>query len=254
MKKLIFLGLILSTMLFAGTAMATKGTVGLGVGMAPDYEGSDDTKAVPMFMFSHMYDSGRYVKLMGPNMKVNLLANKHYSLGPVLNYRMARDDVDNSRVDDMRDIDGALEAGVFAGLDINNVLLGIEVLADVSNEYDGWLIQPYMGYRIKATPNLTILPTFFVTGADADYMHTYFGVNNSNRGSSGLQSYSADSGVKDLGLNVVANYTPWEQWGIMGVLSYKTLLNDAKDSPVVDDEGDKNQFVLGVMATYRWGK
>lgn len=254
MKKLILLGLILSTMLFAGTAMATKGTVGLGVGMAPDYEGSDDTTAVPMFMFSHMYDSGRYVKLMGPNMKVNLLANKHYSLGPVLNYRAARDDVDNSRVDDMDDIDGALEAGVFAGLDINNVLLGIEVLADVSDEYDGWYIQPYMGYRIKATPNLTILPTAFVTGADADYMKTYFGVNNGNRGSSGLQNYSADSGVKDLGINVVANYTPWKQWGIMGVFSYKTLLNDAKDSPVVDDEGNNNQFVLGVMATYRWGK
>jgi outer membrane scaffolding protein for murein synthesis (MipA/OmpV family) len=40
----------------------------------------------------------------------------------------------------------------------------------------------------------------------------------------------------------------------MGLFSYKTLLNDAKDSPVVDDEGDNNQFTLGVMATYRWGK
>ena len=256
MKKLILLGLILSTMLFAGTAMATKGTVGLGVGVTPDYEGSDDMTGVPMFMFNHMYDSGRYVKLMGSNMKVNLLANKQYSLGPVLNYRLGRDDtldVDNDVVGDMRTIDNALEAGVFAGLDINNVLLGIEFLADISDEHDGWLVQSYVGYRFKATPDLTILPTFFVTGADSDYMDTYFGVNAGNRGSSGLPDYSASSGVKDVGFNVVANYTPWKQWGIMGLFSYKTLLDDAEDSPVVDDEGEKNQFTLGVMGTYRWG-
>jgi outer membrane scaffolding protein for murein synthesis (MipA/OmpV family) len=40
----------------------------------------------------------------------------------------------------------------------------------------------------------------------------------------------------------------------MGLLSYKKLVNDAKDSPLVDDEGNDNQFTLGVMATYRWGK
>ena len=257
MKKLILLGLVLSTMLFAGTAMATKGVVGLGVGTTPDYEGSDDNTGVPMFMFNHMYDSGRFVKVMGGNMKVNLLTNKQFSLGPVLNYRLGRDDsldVDNKRVSNMRTIDNALEAGVFAGMDIDNFLLGLEVLADISDEHDGWLVQVHTGYRFQAMPDLTITPTAFVTGADSDYMDTYFGVNAGNRGSSGLPDYSADSGIKDVGINVVVNYTPWEQWGVMGLFSYKTLLNDAKDSPVVDDEGNDKQLTLGVMATYRWGK
>ena len=131
MKKLIFLGLVLSTLMLAGTAWATKGTVGLGVGMAPDYEGSSDNQAIPMLMFSHRYNSGRFVSLMGFNMRVNLLANENYSFGPSLNYRQGRDDVDNNRVDKMRDIDDALEAGVFGGIDVNNLLLGIEFLAGV---------------------------------------------------------------------------------------------------------------------------
>jgi outer membrane scaffolding protein for murein synthesis (MipA/OmpV family) len=254
MKKLILMALVLSVLLLTGTAWATKGIVGLGVGMAPDYEGSDDTTGIPMFMFNHNYDSGRFVRLMGPNMKVNLLTNKEFSLGPVLNYRMGRDDVDNKRVDAMKDLDDAVEAGVFAGLDMNNWLLGVEVLFDVSDEHDGKIAQGTLAYRWKATQDLTITPGAFVTWADGSYMDHYFGVSTSNVGTSGLPLYDASSGIKDIGLNVAAHYTPWENWGVMGIISYKSLLDDAEDSPVVDIEGDDKQMMIGVMATYRWGQ
>jgi outer membrane protein len=251
MKKTILLGLVLSTLMLGGTAWATKGTIGLGVGVAPDYEGSSDNQGVPMVMFNHRYNSGRFVNLMGFNMRVNLLANENYSLGPSLNYRQGRDDVDNSRVDAMRDIDDAFEAGVFGGIDVNNLLLGIEFLADVSNEHEGYTTQATAGYRWKATPELTITPGAFITYADGDYMGTYFSVNDGNRGGSGFLDYTADSGLKDAGISLLANYTPWQNYGIMGVLSYKSLLNDAKDSPLVD-VGDDKQMFFGVMGTYRW--
>ena len=38
----------------------------------------------------------------------------------------------------------------------------------------------------------------------------------------------------------------------MGLVSYKRLLGDAKDSPVVDDEGDANQFSGGGLVFYRF--
>ena len=252
MKRLILLALILSTILLAGTAWATKGTVGLGAGIVPDYEGSDETEAVPMFMFSHRYDSGRFVSLMGMNMKVNLLADKQYSLGPVLNVHPGRDDVDNNRVDAMKDVDSAFEAGVFGAIDANNMLLGLELLSDVSDEHDGFTAKASVGYRCNAMPDLTIISGGFATYADSDYMNTFFSVNDSNRGTSGLPDFSASSGFKDVGINVTAHYTPWENWGIMGIFSFKALLDDAKDSPVVDIEGDDKQITLGVMATYRW--
>ena len=245
-------GLCLVLLLVASPVWALNGLVGLGAGAAPDYEGSDDTTGVPMFMFQHNYDSGRFVKLMGPNLKVNLLADKQFSLGPVLNYRAERDDVDNNRVDRMDKIDAAFEAGVFGGVNIDNLLFGLELLADVSDEHDGYLVQANAGYRWKAMPELTLTPGVFLTYADDDYMDTYFGVNPGNKGNSGLPNYSADSGLKDVGINLVAHYTPWEKWGIMGLFSYKTLLNDAKDSPIVDDEGNDKQFMFGLMATYRW--
>jgi outer membrane protein len=36
----------------------------------------------------------------------------------------------------------------------------------------------------------------------------------------------------------------------MGLASYKRLLGDAEDSPVVNDEGDENQLMGGVLVTY----
>jgi outer membrane protein len=252
MKSSRLLVVCLALVLAASPVWAIDGMIGLGAGVAPDYEGSDDTKAVPYFLFSHNYDSGRFVKLNGPNLKVNLLADKNYSLGPVLNYRFERDDVDNNQVDRMDKVDAAFEAGIFGGIDVNNLLLGMEVLADVSDSHDGYTVQGTAGYRWKVMPTLTLTPGAFMTYASEDYMSTYFSVNSSNRGSSNLSNYSADSGIKDVGLNLIGHYAPWEHWGIMGLVSYKKLLNDAKDSPIVDDEGNDNQMNFGLMGTYRW--
>jgi outer membrane scaffolding protein for murein synthesis (MipA/OmpV family) len=35
-------------------------------------------------------------------------------------------------------------------------------------------------------------------------------------------------------------------------VAYKRLLGDAADSPVVDDEGDPNQFVGAMLLIYRF--
>jgi outer membrane scaffolding protein for murein synthesis (MipA/OmpV family) len=41
-----------------------------------------------------------------------------------------------------------------------------------------------------------------------------------------------------------------EGFGLTGILSYKRLLGDAEDSPVVADVGDENQIFGGVALTY----
>jgi outer membrane protein len=225
----------------------------VGAASVPDYEGSDDSRVVPMLMLKGRYDSGRSFSLLGTKLKVNLVPSTTYSFGPVLNYRMGRDEVDNDRVDAMKDIDPAFEAGIYGGVDIRSWQLGVELLSDVSGEHDGMLAQVSAGYNWKATEHLSIFPKIYTTYADDDYMDTFFGVDDANRGSSGLPDYDADGGLKDVGLNLIVNYTPWLHWGLTGVLSYSTLLNDAKDSPLVDDEGNDRQVYFGLMGTYRWG-
>jgi len=250
----IYCCLVLMLFFAVGPALAGKYTAGLGAGFAPDYEGSDEYEGVPMLMLKGNYDSGRSFALVGTNLKVNLLTSKSFSLGPVLNYRMGRDDVENNRVDRMKDIDDAVEAGIFATYKVDNWSFGLEWQTDVSDEHDGSIVRAAVGYNWKVSDQWTVAPGIFATYATDNYMDTYFSVDTTDSIRSGLDRYKAEADMKDVGASVFVHYTPWEKWGIAGMMSYKTLLNDAKDSPVVDDEGDKGQAFLGLMATYRWGK
>ena len=123
--------------------------------------------------------------------------------------------------------------------------------ADVGDEHDGYLV--YLNGAYTATVNDDFKLKFGVrtTYADDDYMDTYFGVSGSDSARSGLKQYSADGGMKDVGVSVTANYAMTKSWGITGVVSYSKLLNDAKDSPLVDDEGDDNQLGAVLAITYR---
>ena len=247
--------LLLSIMfLISSNCFALQHSLGVGVGVTPDYEGSEDHQVIPMLMLSGRYDSGRSFSLAGPKLKVDLLPNRNYSIGPVVNYNMGRSDVDNSQVDAMKDIDGTLEAGVWCGINYNNWNFGLELLKDILDEHSGMRVQASAGYRWKATDQLSIIPGVSFTYADEDYMQTFFGVKSSNRGGSTLPDYSADSGLKDVGAKILANYTPWVKWGLTTILSYTMLLNDAKDSPLVDGQGDDKQMFFGLMATYSWGQ
>ena len=87
--------------------------VAVAAGVVPDYLGSDDytVGAAPAGMIK--FGSGeRYARLLVTELSVNILDSKTWNFGPVLNYRLARDDVDDDAVDRMRDIDGAVEAGL----------------------------------------------------------------------------------------------------------------------------------------------
>ncbi|MBW2643910.1 MAG: MipA/OmpV family protein, partial [Deltaproteobacteria bacterium] len=100
--------------------------------------------------------------------------------------------------------------------------------------------------------NLKITTSLSTTYASDDYMETYFQVDSKNVGTSGLPFYNADSGIKDVGLSVVADYSLNKSWSIMGIGSYTLLVGDAEDSPVVDDEGSENQMLFGVMGIYHF--
>jgi outer membrane protein len=230
-------------------ASDAKTSIGLGVGIAPDYEGSEDYEAVPLpYARVTWGDNGNYVLLNGNNVRANLWSEK-WQAGPLLQYRKERDSVENSRVKRMKDIDSAVEAGAFIAYQSGPWRLGLDVAADTSDEHDGYLVTLRGGYTCTQTENLKITTSLSITYADDDYMETYFQVDAGNVGTSGLPFYNADSDIKDVGLSVVADYSLNKSWSIMGIGSYTCLVGDAEDSPVVDDE---NQMFFGVMGIYHF--
>jgi outer membrane protein len=54
-----------------------------------------------------------------------------------------------------------------------------------------------------------------------------------------------------LGFSVFTTYADGDgYWNVLAVGSYSRLIGDAADSPIVDDEGDPNQFLLGLTLSY----
>jgi len=234
------------------SAQDTKVALGLGVGAAPDYEGSDDYQAVPIPYVNVIWSNHMSINLLGNKAKVNLIPSPIWKGGLIGEYIPERDDVDNDRVDRMETVDTAVMLGGFFGFQYENWSASIEAMSDVADGNDGSIIRLNGGYNIPIDQTWNLSLGVFSTWADDDYMEAYFGIDAADSARSGLSTFDADSGIKDVGLNLAATFKPWEQWGFMGLASYKRLLDDAEDSPVVDDEGDENQFSVGVLVFYRF--
>ena len=240
------------------------GFVGLGVGYVPDYEGSDDYEAVPAPFGQYRWASGRYINLGGTQgaeraarLSLNVIKSETshaWTLGPLLQYRLERDDVDNDQVDNMRKVDDAVEAGVFLGLKTGPWSAELAFAGDISDEHDGFLVYLKGGYEYPVNQRFLLEVGGHVTYADSDYMETYFNVDNKNRGTSNLPNYeNSDSGIKDAGLNLTGFYQFNETWGMVGAVGWTRMLNDAEDSPLVDGNGgvgDENQFEGVLAVTY----
>lgn len=224
-------------------------TVGLGVAAVPDYEGSEDYKAAPVPVLKVVDPSGWFVDLVGNTLRANVVPSRMWRLGPMLRYRPERDNVDNDKVDKMEKVDAALEAGGFAGIDIDNWNFKVEVTSDVTDANNGTLVGISGGYTWPMRSwRLTV--NGFTTYANGNYMSTYFGVDSEDAARSGLKRYEADAGFKDVGAMVVSSYRFTEHWGVIGAVRYAKLLGDAADSPVVDDEGNDNQYLVGAAVSY----
>ena len=102
---------IVATLLWGMPTVAQESqfTTGGGVGAAPDYQGSDDYEAVPIFVFRWGRGEGRFLEagptpdIGGLGVRFNILGgDEPLVLGPIVNYRPRRSDVDEDQVDEQQ--------------------------------------------------------------------------------------------------------------------------------------------------------
>ena len=243
---------LLAFLLVIPTVRAAEYSIGGGVGVAPDYEGSSDYELVPIPAGDAKFDNGMYVKLMGLNLRANLIPSNFWRLGPVYNYRADRDNVDNNRVDRMKDVSDANEFGIFGGIEWENWYLFLDILADMGDAHDGSYGTLKGGYNWLISSEWALTIGAFGTYASDDYMSTYFGVSGRDSDRSGLDKYDADGGMKDVGLDLGANWSFAQNWDLRGLLQIKQLVGDADDDSPVTDQGSETQFFGGVLVLYKF--
>ncbi len=226
-----------------------KWTLSIGViaGVTPDYEGSDN---YDFGIGPNLAGSWRDILFFkGKTFGANLVREKNLKAGPVLSWTGGRDEDDNDKLEGLGDVDGSLEAGGFVSYRKKPWRFKLEARQDLNSGHEGALVELSVGTNLPfKKPRVSV--ALGTTWASEDYMESFFGVSSRQSANSGLKTYNADSGIKDISLSLTAGYPLSKRWRLGGKVEYKRLVGDAADSPIVEDE---NQFLTGIGISFHMG-
>lgn len=235
--------------------------LGIEVAAIPDYEGSDEYTGAIGPILRYKFSRQRYFALLGNKAYLNILNRKSWEFGPMAVYRRGRDngDIDDPVVKLMSDVDDSLELGAFLSYrEIYNsdprhrMKITLAASQDVSDGHDGLVASLSGVYWTPVSRLFDIGLRGGVQYASDNYMSSFFSVNAADSLASGLSTFDANEGIKDVSLAVMTAAHLNRHWQIRGRLSYKILVGDASDSPVVAVRGEDGQFSAGVSVLYSW--
>ena len=237
-------------------------TVGVGGFYGPSYEGSDDYILFPAPVIQGNLGGVAITPRPGgialdfiPDAKD---AKVGFSLGPVANIR--RDRV--SRIKDtvvrrLGKLDTAVEVGANAGVTVYDLVTGYDSLTfsadarwDVAGAHKGMLWGPSVSYFTPVSKGAAINLAVSAEHMDDDFANYYFTVSPAGTVASGLPTFQARGGWKNVGINALVGVDfdgDLTNGGLAGFVTggYTKLLNDAKRTPLTSIRGDADQWLVG---------
>lgn len=249
-----FLALLLAT-----SAAAQQNFVAAGVGVEPEYLGSEDMKPTPFA--TGRYDAGPVIfEARGASLAfdaVTALSGGRLAAGPVIGYRFGRDDVDNAVVDRLATVDGSFEIGGFARYNVFNLVTSTDSLSfevttmfDVSDGHGGIVMTPGVSYSYPVTGRFRTSIGISANYGDGDFNDAFFSVDAAGSAASGLREFDADGGFYSAALSLTGSYQITNRWGVLGVVQVDRLVGDASSTPIVDREGSKSQVFGGLAISH----
>lgn len=241
-------------------------TIGIGAGVSPSYEGSDEYKMIPGGNLRGTV-SGHDFFLRGLQLNLDLVPNGavdglDLSFGPVAGLRLNRTGkVKDPQVGALGKLDTAIELGAFAAIGTakgltsrkDNLAFRVSYVRDVGNAHKSDLISPSIEYsRRLGTRTFSSLALSAEFAGDR-YARYYFDVSPAQSAASGLRPYAARGGLKNLGGNILVVHSLSNKpkgWSLFGIASYSRLQGDFARSPIVADVGSAGQAFGAVGVGY----
>jgi outer membrane scaffolding protein for murein synthesis (MipA/OmpV family) len=242
-------------------------TIGVGAGMIPDYEGSDDYEFIPVVGILGRYNGFNFYT-RGTYLYVDFIRRGdsalEFDLGPIVGARLNRTGkVEDDRVDAMEERDTAFEVGGFAGVTYHGLTnpydalsFHIDVTTDVSDAHGSTLITPTIDFGTPLSMTTYVGISASAEWAGDGYADYYYSIDPSDSLASTLPQFDADGGFKHWRIGLFANQSIsgdlTHGWSIFGTGLYTKLSGDFADSPIVDEAGSSSQWfaALGVAYTF----
>jgi len=248
--------------------------LGFGGAYAPDYEGSDDYDPLPLPVLSLRYRDWIGIS-PDDGLNVTLVNLERFTASVNVGYDFGRENdedsaggslggIDNDALIGLDKVDEAVTVGgsvaAYVGfaeayVSLNQALDGPEGLL-----IDFGLQTPF---PLTADETLFITLGLSATWASDDYMEAYFGVSDAEVAARNTvrrtrpnlvayERYEAEAGIKSYGVNASLQWRFRPKWSMEFIAEYSLMAGDAADSPLVELEGDDNQFIVGLAVARRF--
>lgn len=238
---------VMSNIVPTGWIVTVKGNLKVG----PSYPGADDYSFVgfPSLSFRR---AGTPERFSAPDdgLSFSFLEESNVRIGIVGRYQGGRYLEDNHELFGLNKINWAVEPGVFveywpvaflrARAELRHGINGHHgFVADFGLDY----VQSFGAFSFSVGPRLAL--------GDTDFTETYFGVTPWEAALNGqVTPYKPSGGITSVGATAGITYKWDEQWATTGYVTYKRLVGDAADSPIVKRFGSENQIGLGLTVSY----
>lgn len=217
----------------------------------PSYPGADDMGflAFPSLSFRRAGTPARY-SAPDDGLSFSFIEQSSLTLGVVGRFEGGRYLGDDRRLFGLEKINWAVEPGLFVEYWPVAFLRARAELRHGINGHDGFvadigldMVQRYGAFTVSVGPRLAL--------GDSSFTKTYFGVTPYEAALNGqVTAYKPSGGLTSVGVTSGLTYDWSDQWSTTGYVSYKRLVGDAADSPIVKRFGSENQLGLGVTVSY----
>lgn len=224
-------------------------TVGAGPVYAPTYDGSDNMEFRVGALANVKYKG---LQISGSELSVGFLDFDGISIGPVLSFNFGRDEDDDPDLAGLGNVGTAVEVGAYIAYQVipNTMVARLRVRKDIASGHGGTLVDLDARYRLFEAADWTVSAVGGTRWASKDFMDSFFGIDPAQAAASGYGPYDAGSGFKHVNLGLVGTRSMGDNWRLRAVASYRRLLSDAADSPIVKQSGSADQFTTGLFALY----
>ncbi|MEO0441145.1 MAG: MipA/OmpV family protein [Pseudomonadota bacterium] len=242
-------------------------TVGIGAVVGSSYEGSDNYTISPLPVILGSF-AGVDFQPRGPGVALDVIPDQDrakidFVLGPVVRARFDRNNsIEDDVVRSLGELDVAVELGGVAGVQVNRILhpfdsitAEVDLRWDVAGAHSGMVVFPSLTYFTPINRGVAVSLSLSAEYVDDDYADYYFSITPDGSTASGLPTFAAEGGWKNVGATVFAGIdldgdATNGGFGVIFIGSYSRLLEDARRSPVTSIRGSADQFFGAVGIGY----